>query len=141
MVSPSSRRRAAKYVVEEGLANAAQACRALGLARSTYYLVGQKRLGTQKARAQDHCLKRGTPPLWLPPNYGLNAPQRRAGQCQVRATGSAPGWAAGKRTAEKDSSTGANQPWSSGLRPKTPTRFGAGICSTTRQSMATVFGS
>jgi putative transposase len=48
MVSPSSRRRAVKWVVEEGLSNAAQACRALGLARSSYYLVGQKRLGRQK---------------------------------------------------------------------------------------------
>jgi transposase InsO family protein len=48
MVSPSSRRRAAKYLVEEGLANAAQARRALGLARSSYYLVGQKRQSSQK---------------------------------------------------------------------------------------------
>jgi putative transposase len=48
MVSPSSRRGAAKYLVEEGLANAAQACRALGLGRSSYYLVGQKRLSSQK---------------------------------------------------------------------------------------------
>jgi putative transposase len=37
MVSPSSRRRAVKLVVEEGLGRAAQACRALGLARSSYY--------------------------------------------------------------------------------------------------------
>src|SRR5258707_13557122 len=43
MVSPSSRRRAAKGVVEEGLGNAAQACRALGLARSSYYLGSTKR--------------------------------------------------------------------------------------------------
>jgi putative transposase len=48
MVSPSSRRRAAKYLVEEGLGNAAQACRALGLARSSYYLVGQKGPSSQK---------------------------------------------------------------------------------------------
>ena len=47
MVSPSSRRRVAKSVVEEGLANAAQACR-LGLARSSYHLMGRKRLSTQK---------------------------------------------------------------------------------------------
>jgi putative transposase len=48
MVSPSSRRRAVKWVVEEGLGNAAQACRALGSARSSYYLLGQKRLSSQK---------------------------------------------------------------------------------------------
>ena len=37
MVSPSSRRRAVKAVVEEGLGSAHQACRAIGLARSSYY--------------------------------------------------------------------------------------------------------
>jgi putative transposase len=37
MVSPSSRRRAVKLMVEEGLGGATQACRALGLARSSYY--------------------------------------------------------------------------------------------------------
>jgi putative transposase len=48
MVSPSSRRRAAKYLVEEGLSNAAQACRALGLARSSYYLAPQQRARAPK---------------------------------------------------------------------------------------------
>jgi putative transposase len=38
MVSPSSRRGAVKYVVEQGLGSATQACRAVGLARSSYYL-------------------------------------------------------------------------------------------------------
>jgi putative transposase len=37
MVSPSSRRRAVKSVVEEGLGSAVQACRAITLARSSYY--------------------------------------------------------------------------------------------------------
>ena len=37
MVSPSSRRRAVKSCVEEGLSNAAQACRAIDLARSSFY--------------------------------------------------------------------------------------------------------
>jgi len=37
MVSPMSRRRAVKSCVEEGLGRAAQACRAVGLARSSYY--------------------------------------------------------------------------------------------------------
>src|SRR5260221_11977596 len=48
MVSPSSRRRAAKGVVEEGLSNAAQACRALGLARSSYYLGSTKRPSSEQ---------------------------------------------------------------------------------------------
>ena len=38
MVSSSSRRRAVKEVVEEGLGSAPQACRALELARSSFYL-------------------------------------------------------------------------------------------------------
>jgi putative transposase len=48
MVSPASRRRAVKYLVEEGLSNAAQSCRALGLARSSFYLVSRKRPSSQK---------------------------------------------------------------------------------------------
>ena len=42
MVSSSSRRRAVKHVVEEGLGNASQACRALGLSRSSYYALSRK---------------------------------------------------------------------------------------------------
>ena len=37
MVSPSAKRRAVKQVIETGLGTTAQACRALGLARSSYY--------------------------------------------------------------------------------------------------------
>lgn len=37
MVSPSSRRWAVKLVVEEGMGSAARACRAIDLARSSYY--------------------------------------------------------------------------------------------------------
>jgi putative transposase len=37
VVSPSQTRRAIKHVIEEGTATTAQACRALGLQRSTYY--------------------------------------------------------------------------------------------------------
>lgn len=48
MVSPATRRRAVKYLVEEGLSSAAQACRALGLARSSFYLVSRKSPSNQK---------------------------------------------------------------------------------------------
>ena len=37
MVSPSTRRRAVKLVIEAGIGTTARACRALGLARSSYY--------------------------------------------------------------------------------------------------------
>ena len=52
MVSPSSRRRAVKSVVEEGLGSAVQACRAVSLARSSYYRPGAislKRRSVHKA--------------------------------------------------------------------------------------------
>lgn len=41
MVSSSTKRRAVKYSVEEGLGSSAAACRALGLPRSTYYRVSE----------------------------------------------------------------------------------------------------
>ena len=37
MVSPSAKRRAVKLVIETGIGTTAEACRALGLARSSYY--------------------------------------------------------------------------------------------------------
>jgi len=40
MVSPSAKRRAVRASVEEGLGRAAQACRALSMARSTFYRAG-----------------------------------------------------------------------------------------------------
>lgn len=42
MVSSSSRRRAVKMIVEEGLGCTAQACRALGLRRSSYYRMSRR---------------------------------------------------------------------------------------------------
>jgi len=52
MVSPSSRRRAVKRVVEKGLVRAAQACRALGLARSSYYELPESTPERRRMRQQ-----------------------------------------------------------------------------------------
>jgi len=52
MVSPSSRRRAVKLIVEEGTGCAAQACRAMGLARSSYYRAGSASAQSRHARRQ-----------------------------------------------------------------------------------------
>ncbi|MDF1862765.1 MAG: IS3 family transposase [Verrucomicrobiales bacterium] len=41
MVSSSTKRRAVKFAVEEGLGSSAVVCRTLGLARSSYYRVSQ----------------------------------------------------------------------------------------------------
>jgi transposase InsO family protein len=50
MVSPSSRRRAVKLAVEEGLGSAVQACRAICLARSSFYRPG----AVSRARRRVH---------------------------------------------------------------------------------------
>jgi putative transposase len=52
MVSPSSRRRAVKSCVEEGLSSAAQACRAIDLARSSYYRPCSVSLRRRRVRRQ-----------------------------------------------------------------------------------------
>lgn len=52
MVSPASRRRAVKRVVEEGLGSALQACRALNLARSSFYRPCQRRRSNQEEHQQ-----------------------------------------------------------------------------------------
>ena len=52
MVSPASRRRAVKRVVEEGLGSALRACRALNLARSSFYRPCQCSLSRQCQRQQ-----------------------------------------------------------------------------------------
>jgi putative transposase len=48
MVSPGSRRRAVKMIVEEGLGRTAAACRALELGRSSYYRGSQRSSGSVK---------------------------------------------------------------------------------------------
>ena len=52
MVSPSSRRRAVKSAVEEGLGSALQACRAIGLARSSFYRPCKRRLISRRVHKQ-----------------------------------------------------------------------------------------
>lgn len=52
MVSPSTKRRAVKLVIEEGMGGHAHACRALGLARSSSYLVGRERVEDRRLRKE-----------------------------------------------------------------------------------------
>jgi putative transposase len=75
MVSPSSRRGAVKYVVEEGLGSAAQACRAVELARSSYYL----RLKPQRSAMKERIIELSD----SHPRYGyrrISALLRREGE-------------------------------------------------------------
>lgn len=77
MVSPSSRRRAVNLSVEGGLGSTAQACRALGLARSSYYRVGAMGAARRKLQQRIVALSREHP------RYGyrrITALLRRAGQ-------------------------------------------------------------
>lgn len=81
MVGPASRRRAVKHVVETGLGNPAQACRALNLARSTFYHAPKPTRKSQQLRRQIVALSRKHP------RYGyrrITALLRRSGQ-QVNA--------------------------------------------------------
>ena len=81
MVGPASRRRAVKHVVETGLGNPVQACRALSLARSTFYHAPKPTRKSQQLRQQIVALSRKHP------RYGyrrITALLRRAGQ-QVNA--------------------------------------------------------
>ena len=52
MVSPSARRRAVKMSVQEGFGKVAAACRALGLARSSYYRSGRSSLESRRIRKE-----------------------------------------------------------------------------------------
>ena len=52
MVGPANKRRAVKIVVEESLGGTAQACRALGLSRSGYYLVKKESVESRRMRKE-----------------------------------------------------------------------------------------
>lgn len=52
MVSPSAKRRAVKLVIETGIGTTAEACRALGLARSSYYRDSTVSLKSRQMREQ-----------------------------------------------------------------------------------------
>jgi putative transposase len=52
MVGPANKRRAVKIVVKESLGGTAQACRALGLSRSGYYLVKSESVESRRMRRE-----------------------------------------------------------------------------------------
>jgi putative transposase len=52
MVSPSSKRRAVTHIEQEGLGCKAQACRALGMVRSSFYRLPQQRVESQRLRKE-----------------------------------------------------------------------------------------
>jgi len=52
MVSPSAKRRAVKMSIEEGIGKGSAACRALGLARSSYYRAGRVSLESRRVRKE-----------------------------------------------------------------------------------------
>ena len=61
MVSPSTKRRAVKLSIEEGLGSAAVTCRALGLARSSFYRSGSQSLESRRVRKEILELSRNHP--------------------------------------------------------------------------------
>jgi putative transposase len=76
MVSPSTKRRAVKVSIEEGLGSAAVTCRALGLARASFYRVSRQSVESRRVRKEILELSRQHP------RYGyrrITALLRRAG--------------------------------------------------------------
>ena len=61
MVSPSAKRRAIKRVIEVGLGTTAEACRALGMARSSYYRNSTTRVESRQMHGQIVKLSRDHP--------------------------------------------------------------------------------
>lgn len=52
MVSPSAKRRAVKYIEQEGMGRTTQVCRALGLARSGYYRLPMESVESRRLRKE-----------------------------------------------------------------------------------------
>ena len=76
-MSPSQKRRAVQIIVEENIGTTAQACRALGLARSSFYLASSVRAESRTLRQQITALSQKHP------RYGyrrITALLRREGQ-------------------------------------------------------------
>jgi putative transposase len=61
MVSPASKRRAARYALQSGLGRIAQVCRAVGLARSGYYRVAKVSAEAKRRRSRIVTLSRRHP--------------------------------------------------------------------------------
>lgn len=77
MVSPSTKRRAVKLTIETGMGTTAEACRALGLARSSYYRNSAMNLESRSVQKQIVILSQEHP------RYGyrrVTALLRREGQ-------------------------------------------------------------
>jgi putative transposase len=123
MVSPSNRRRAVRYCVEEGLSPAVAACRALGLARSTFYRSSHLSMESRAMRQEIMTLSEQHP------RYGyrrVTALLRRGGSSinakRVQRVRREQGLQVSKKqrrmrriglsTAERQRATKANQVWS-----------------------------
>src|SRR6516164_11316071 len=110
MVSPSSRRRAITYIVGRGLGSAAQSCRALGMARSSFYC--KSRLSTERVLMKQRIIKLSE----AHPRYGYRRTKRvqrirRQEGLQVRKKQRATR-RVGISTATRQRAQRANQVWS-----------------------------
>jgi len=123
MVSPSSRRRAVKLAVEEGLGRTSQACRALRLPRSSYYRNRVHNPGNHQAQERIVVLSQQHPrygyrrkrALLRREGLHINAKrvQRVRRQAELQASKRQRRMKRrGTSTAERQHSTGANDVWS-----------------------------
>ena len=121
MVSPSSRRRAVKIAVEEGLGSALQACRAIDLARSSFYrpsAISLKRRSVQQAvltLSEEHprygyrritALLRRCGPHDQSQARAATAPPRRSASAPKAKTDATPGTARGQAPAREPAAAG-----------------------------------
>jgi hypothetical protein len=134
-----SRRRAVKSCVEEGLGRAAQVCRALGLARSSYYRGSAVSAATLEKKRQIAELSERRP------RYGyrrITALLSRAGMTingkRVQRVRRAEGLQVSRKQ-RADKAAGALEGRSASERPRT-TRYGAGTLWKTRPRTGAGFG-
>ena len=139
MVSPSTRRRAIKLSVKRGLGRAASACRALGLARSSFYRRGRESLEKRRVRKEVVELSGRHPrygyrritALMRREGFEVNAKRvarirRQEGLKSANASAVCAGWGSRQRSGNVRSVLG---------------RCGAGISSRTRPRMGAVSAS
>src|SRR5258708_39545631 len=101
MVSPSTKRRAVKLVIETGMGTTAEACRALGLARSSYYRNSAMNLENRNIQKQIVSLSQEHPRYGYRRGGGLVRPAGQGNKPQAGRGGRGPGGGAAGRARRK----------------------------------------
>lgn len=135
VVSPSSTRRAAEVGIERGRAEVSAACRALGLARSTYYSRSEESAEKRESLERIRGGESGASAVWVPACNSGSWAYWREGERETCAANTSSGGAQGDQAAntrccELESQAGSYR------RHRGRGRYGVGILCTSRQSTA-----